>query len=100
MPQGMQQQSADVPSALPERIRLVAVDLDGTLLTDSKRVSGRTVEALKCLPHRDVRIVLASARPPRSVRHIYKELGLQTLQVNYNGALVWNEPALQVVHHQ
>jgi Cof subfamily protein (haloacid dehalogenase superfamily) len=104
MPQGMQQQPADfatdTPAALPERIRLVAVDLDGTLLSDSKRVSGRTVEALKCLPHRDVRIVLASARPPRSVRHIYKELGLQTLQVNYNGALIWNEPAQQVVHHQ
>src|SRR5215217_2189438 len=84
----------------PERIRLVAVDLDGTLLTDSKRVSGRTVEAFKCLPGRGARVVIASARPPRSVRHIYQELGLDTLTINYNGALIWDEPNQRVVYHQ
>jgi Cof subfamily protein (haloacid dehalogenase superfamily) len=103
MTQGTHRQPVTEPSAPwapPERIRLVAVDLDGTLLTDSKRVSGRTVEALKCLPQRDMRVVIASARPPRSVRHIYTELSLQTLQINYNGALIWDEPHQLVVYHE
>ena len=84
----------------PPKIRLVAIDLDGTLLDDNKRVSDRTVAALKCLPAAGVRVVIASARPPRSVRHVYRELALDTWQINYNGALVWDEPARRAVDHR
>jgi Cof subfamily protein (haloacid dehalogenase superfamily) len=80
-------------------IRLVAIDLDGTLLDDSKRMTARTVEALRCVRGSGVRVVIASARPPRSVRHVYHELGLDTLQINYNGALVWDETARRAVDH-
>ena len=81
-------------------IRLVAIDLDGTLLNDSKRVSERTVDALKCLTGAGVRVVIASARPPRSVRHVYRELGLDSWQINYNGALIWDEGGRRAVYHQ
>src|SRR5687768_7692336 len=81
-------------------VRLVAIDLDGTLLNDSKQVSDHTAEALCCLPMRDVRVVIASARPPRSVRHIYNLLKLDTWQINYNGALIWDEPNHRAVFHR
>ena len=84
----------------PPPVRLVAIDLDGTLLNDSKRVSERTVDALKCLTGAGVRVVIASARPPRSVRHVYRELGLDTWQINYNGALIWDEPRRRAVEHR
>src|SRR4051812_44029488 len=80
-------------------IRLVAVDLDGTLLNDAKRLTERTVDALKCATAPGVRVVIASARPPRSVRHVYRELGLDTWQINYNGALLWDEPNRRAVEH-
>src|SRR3954466_13376346 len=86
--------------AVPPPIGLVAVDLDGTLLTDQKQVSKRTMRALAALPARGVKVVIASARPPRSVRHVYELLKLDTWQINYNGALIWDHPNLQVVHHQ
>lgn len=81
-------------------IRLVAIDLDGTLLNDSKQVSDQTVEALRSLPARGVRTIIASARPPRSVRHIYQKLELDTWTINYNGALIWDEGTRRVVYHQ
>src|SRR3954470_13550302 len=81
-------------------IKLVAIDLDGTLLDDSKQVSEQTVNALRCLPAQGIRTVIASARPPRSVRHIYARLGLDTWTINYNGALIWDEHAKRVVFHQ
>jgi Cof subfamily protein (haloacid dehalogenase superfamily) len=81
-------------------IRLVAVDLDGTLLNDSKQVSEQTTEALACLPRNGVKVVIASARPPRSVREIYHALGLDTWQINYNGALIWDESQQQAVFHR
>jgi Cof subfamily protein (haloacid dehalogenase superfamily) len=84
----------------PPKISLVAVDLDGTLLNDSKQVSDRTAAAFHGLPARGVKVVIASARPPRSVRHIYKLLNLDTWQINYNGALIWDEPAQNAVFHR
>ena len=88
---------ASAPLTTP--IKLIALDLDGTLLDSSKKVSDRAAAALKCLPS-DVKVVIASARPPRSVRHIYQELSLTTWQINYNGALIWDEPTQQPVFHR
>ncbi len=86
--------------ALQTNLKLVAIDLDGTLLDRSKKISEQTVRALRCLPDSGVKTVIASARPPRSVRAIYQQLGLDTLQINYNGALIWDEPNQQTVFHR
>jgi len=79
-------------------IKLVAIDLDGTLLDSNKKVSEQTVRGLQCLT--GARVVIASARPPRSVRHIYRQLGLDTWQINYNGALIWDEANQQPIFHR
>jgi Cof subfamily protein (haloacid dehalogenase superfamily) len=81
-------------------IRLVAVDLDGTLLNDSKEVTAQTADALACLAQQDIKLIIASARPPRSVRAIYRSLNLDTLQINYNGALIWDEPQKRPIFHR
>src|SRR3954469_5120560 len=81
-------------------IRLIAIDLDGTLLTDGKQVCTAACAELKRIAASDVKIVIASARPPRSVRAFYRTLGLDTWQINYNGAMIWDEPAKRVVHHK
>jgi Cof subfamily protein (haloacid dehalogenase superfamily) len=84
------------PSTAP--IKLIAIDLDGTLLTSSKSIAQGTADALRCLPG-DVRVIISSARPPRSVRRFYQTLQLKTWQINYNGALIWDEPAQKPVFH-
>ena len=80
-------------------IQLLAIDLDGTLLTSSKQICDKAAEALLALPGRGIRVVIASARPPRSVRHFYRAMKLDTWQINYNGALIWDEPGRRVVDH-
>ena len=95
-----------VPAAPVERlssppvVKMVAIDLDGTLLNDSKKISDLTIQSLSQLRQCGVRVVIATARPPRSVRHIYSKLGLDTLQVNYNGAVIWDEPRREAVFHR
>lgn len=81
-------------------VRLVALDLDGTLLDSNKLIDDDTVAALKSACDRGVHVVIASARPPRGVRHIYQQLCLQTWQINYNGALIWDEGAGKPVFHR
>jgi 5-amino-6-(5-phospho-D-ribitylamino)uracil phosphatase len=97
---GMLIQVAMKPTPIQKaRIKLVAVDLDGTLLDSSKRVCPKAAKTLLGLARRGVLVVIASARPPRSVRQIYQSLGLATWQINYNGAMIWDEPGRQVVEH-
>ena len=79
---------------------MVAIDLDGTLLNDAKQIMPRTAQAVSELPGRGVKVVIATARPPRSVRHLYQQLKLNSYQVNYNGALIWDEPKREAVFHR
>jgi Cof subfamily protein (haloacid dehalogenase superfamily) len=81
-------------------IRLVAIDLDGTLLNDAKQVSDATAVAISAAAARGVKVVIATARPPRSVRHVYQQLGLDSFQINYNGALIWDERKQSAVFHR
>jgi 5-amino-6-(5-phospho-D-ribitylamino)uracil phosphatase len=89
-------------AALPTRsdIRLVAIDLDGTLLDDRKRISPKTIATLDQVARRGVKVVIASARPPRSVKHIHAALQLDTWQINYNGALIWDSAARRAIFHR
>jgi Cof subfamily protein (haloacid dehalogenase superfamily) len=87
------------PAADVGPIRMIAIDLDGTLLNGSKQVSPQTVTGLAQARAAGIKIVIASARPPRSVRYVYKLLELDTLQINYNGALIWDEPKQQAIDH-
>lgn len=69
-------------------VDLVAIDIDGTLLTGGKQLRPPVAEAIRRCGEIGIRVVLASARPPRSVRQIYEVLALDTLTVHYNGALI------------
>jgi 5-amino-6-(5-phospho-D-ribitylamino)uracil phosphatase len=81
------------------RVRLIAIDLDGTLLRDDKTVSARSLDAIARARHAGVHVVLASARPPRTTAGFYRQLALSTPQVNYNGAVVWDEPRGTAIDH-
>ncbi|MDQ6420528.1 HAD family hydrolase [Paenibacillus sp. LHD-117] len=71
------------------KISAVALDLDGTLLNGRKQVSERNLQAvLSCLDH-GLRLIIATARPPRSVKELLpRELLDRSACVYYNGAIV------------
>lgn len=80
-------------------IRLIAIDLDGTLLNSSKEITPRTARVLQRAAAAGVAVVLATARPPRSVLPFHTALDLQTPMINYNGALVYDPLANRVLMH-
>jgi Cof subfamily protein (haloacid dehalogenase superfamily) len=80
-------------------IKLVAIDLDGTLLTSRKSITPLTHTAVRAAVHQGIKIVLATARPPRSVRDYWHALKLDTHIINYNGALIWDEKHKKVIEH-
>jgi Cof subfamily protein (haloacid dehalogenase superfamily) len=70
-------------------IRAVVVDLDGTLLNSDKRVSARNLNALLHAHEVGIRVICATARPPRTVKmFLPPELLAIATCVYYNGAHV------------
>ncbi|WP_249870132.1 Cof-type HAD-IIB family hydrolase [Oceanobacillus saliphilus] len=67
---------------------LIALDLDGTLLTDNKEISNRTKQTVLTAMKEGHVVVIATGRPHRASIDYYKELGLNTPMVNFNGALI------------
>lgn len=67
---------------------LIAVDLDGTLLTTQKQISNRTKLALQSMIQLGNDVVIATGRPKRTSLSYFKELELQTPLINLNGAFV------------
>ncbi len=83
---------AQQPSAYssPAPIRLVATDLDGTLLRHDKSVSERNRRALARAQENGILVVLVTGRPPRVVRRMAREAGISGLAVCLNGAVVYD----------
>jgi len=67
--------------------RLLALDVDGTLLTDELQITAVTREAVRQVITQGVQVVLASARGPNALYSIMAELEISGLAICYTGAL-------------
>ncbi|MGL5379862.1 sugar-phosphatase [Clostridium sp.] len=71
--------------------KLIALDMDGTLLREDKSVSERTKKTIQEARDMGVTVVLATGRPIEGVRRYLEELkmlGENDYVLSYNGALV------------
>lgn len=69
-------------------IKLLAVDIDGTLLNSKRIITDKTKEALKYATNKGVHVVLSTGRPVQGIYDIYDQLNLDTPAITYNGAIV------------
>lgn len=80
--------------------KLIALDMDGTLLTTDKTITERTKNAIKEAEKKGVKIVLASGRPLKGLTRYLKELDLfsgDDYVLSYNGGLVQNTKSEEIV---
>jgi Cof subfamily protein (haloacid dehalogenase superfamily) len=76
-------------------VKLVATDLDGTLVRSDRTLSERTIGVLNSLP---VPLVIATGRPLRWVMQIYDMLGHKPISVVANGAAVYDPDTDELLH--
>ncbi len=69
-------------------IKLVAIDMDGTLLNDYGEVSDATIEALKAAQRKNVEIVISTGRVLKSALYFAEKLGLKSYTIASNGAII------------
>lgn len=69
-------------------IKLIAIDMDGTLLNDKKHIEKAQKEAIHEAIEDGIKIVLCTGRPLYGILPFYKELGLQ--QLDQEGYVILN----------
>jgi hypothetical protein len=72
----------------PERFRLIALDLDGTLLTDEGRITEDDAAALRGFSAAGGLVTLASGRMTDNIRPFCSLLCIDGPTIAYNGAMV------------
>lgn len=80
--------------------KLVAVDLDGTLLDDRKLIPSENIAAIRKIKDRGVKIVIATGRPIAVIKKIIAQLGIDSDDdycVALNGVLVQNLRSEEVI---
>lgn len=78
--------------------KLMAIDLDGTLLNSYGEVSKDTKEALLKAKKQGTEVILASGRPISSTESLALELGVDNYLISGNGAAVYDIKKQEVIY--
>ena len=85
-------------AAPPSRIRLLVLDVDGTLTDSRHEVPATTREAIRRVRAAGIRVMLATGRRYRDTLPVAETLGIDAPIVTASGALVKQPPAHVTLH--
>ncbi len=71
-----------------EKIRAVALDMDGTLLNDQKEITPATKRCIERLQKKGIYPILVTGRSFEALKPFKEALGLRTPVISYNGAQI------------
>lgn len=80
-------------------IKLIACDVDGTLLDSKSRLNTKTKEAILNAQEKDVKFLICSGRSNSEVKLLKKQFGLDVEAICLNGADLRNENGKEIVAH-
>lgn len=80
--------------------KLIAVDLDGTMLNSYGIVTENTKNVIKNVINKGTDVIIASGRPIDSIMAIAKEIGSENYFIAGNGALVYDIKNDEVVYEK
>lgn len=81
------------------KYRLIATDLDGTLLNSEHSITPFTAKILKELDNKGVKVVVATGRSYSSLKPRVHKLGLEHPIICYNGAMIRDGRDDSIIQH-
>lgn len=78
--------------------KLVAVDLDGTMLNQYGKVTENTKNVIRNTIEKGIDVIIASGRPIDSIQTIAKEIGSEKYFIAGNGALVYDIQKEKIIY--
>src|SRR5438067_5690241 len=82
----------------PANIKMIVIDIDGTLLTPEGSITARSLEAVQASQQARIVVTLATARRYSNTAIIANELGLNTPLILYDGAILIQHPHKAILH--
>jgi Cof subfamily protein (haloacid dehalogenase superfamily) len=79
------------------KIRLLVLDIDGTIMDQSFQIRGSVAQAVELAKRRGVAVAIATGRLYQSSLHAYHSIGSTLPLICYEGALI-REPITGIVH--
>lgn len=80
------------------RYRLIALDVDGTLLNDRHELVPETVDTIREVVAQGAEIVLCTGRAPLSTIPLMEQMGLTGYVISHNGAATVDAATREIVH--
>ena len=80
--------------------KLLALDIDGTLLNSEGQVSESTLAAIKRVQSEDVLVTISTGRPIQGVLKYIKLLDLKAPIITYNGGMIIDSETNEVIYEQ
>lgn len=78
-------------------MRMIALDLDGTLLNSESKVTKASIDAIKEAQENGIEVVIATGRASFDVREIFRSTGIKTWIISANGAVI-HDPEGRLYH--
>lgn len=73
------------------KFRMVLIDLDGTTLTEEKKITPRTQKILEHLDANGIPVVIATGRAIYSVRDLFRNISLHAPVIALNGSIIYEQ---------
>ncbi len=83
---------------VPASVRMLVIDIDGTLLNPEGKITPRTLGAVRAAQQAGIVVTLATARRYCNTAKIATELGLDIPLIIYDGAMIIKHPDATVIH--
>ena len=81
------------------KIKLIALDVDGTIRETGKPISNRTMKAISLLKGSGVIVAIATGRMAPSAINVWHELGIQSPLICHQGALILDPSTKKILKH-
>jgi Cof subfamily protein (haloacid dehalogenase superfamily) len=82
------------------KYRLIAVDMDGTLLNSKGRISEKTIAAIRKVVEKGVLFTICTGRPIQGVERYYDVLDTNSPVITYNGAMIVMGRSREILYKQ
>ena len=80
--------------------KLVAIDLDGTMLNKYGIVTDNTKQVINEIIKKGTDVIIASGRPIDSIKNIAKEIGSENYFIAGNGSLIYDIKKNQIIYEK
>ena len=80
--------------------KLVAIDLDGTMLDSYGMVSEETEKTIKKIEEQGVNVIIASGRPIDSIKSIANEIDSKKYFISGNGAIIYDMEKDKIIYEK